>query len=157
MKEIQKELEVYADPEKKEVLPRFFKMGKGDYGEGDKFIGVVVPNIRLVAKRHKDEPMQVVRELLQSEWHECRMCALLILVERFKRADAEERKEIFDTYLSNTDRINNWDLVDLSAPNIVGTFLMDKPRDILYSLAQSSLLWNQRIAIVSTLTFIGHQ
>ncbi len=101
--------------------------------------------------------MQVVRELLQSEWHECRMCALLILVERFKRADAEESKEIFDTYLSNTDRINNWDLVDLSAPNIVGTFLMDKPRDILYSLAQSSLLWNQRIAIVSTLTFIGHQ
>ncbi len=154
MKEILKELEGYADPVKKEVLPRFFKTGKGEYGEGDKFIGVVVPNIRAVAKKHKYAPMETVIAMLHGEWHECRLCGLLILVERYRKADGEERCRIFETYLANTSQINNWDLVDLSAPNIVGGYLKDKPRDVLYSLAESELLWNKRIAIVSTLTFI---
>jgi len=151
---IQQELEAYIDPVKKEYLPRFFKTGKGQYGEGDKFLGVIVPNTRSVAKLHKDEPFEVLRALLQSEWHECRLCALLVLVERFKKSDEKGRKMIYDFYLSQTARINNWDLVDLSAPGIVGEYLKDKPREDLYRLADSSLLWNQRIAVVATYTLI---
>lgn len=151
---IQQELEAYIDPIKKEYLPRFFKTGKGQYGEGDKFLGVVVPNTRLVAKQHKDEPFEVMAALLQSEWHECRLCALLMLVERFKKCDENGKKSICEFYLTQTSRINNWDLVDLSAPGIVGEYLKDKPRDVLYRLAESPLLWDQRIAVVSTYTLI---
>ncbi|WP_455591773.1 DNA alkylation repair protein [Bacteroides sp.] len=153
-KEIQKELETYIDPVKREYLPNFFKTGKGQYGEGDKFLGVVVPNTRIVAKRHKDEPFEVMAQLMQSEWHECRLCALLMMVERFKKSGEKQRKEIYDFYLSQTARINNWDLVDLSAPYIVGEYLKDKSRDDLYRLAGSSLLWDQRIAVVATATLI---
>lgn len=152
--EIEREMREYIDPVKREYLPKFFKTGKGEYGEGDKFLGVVVPNTRLVAKRHKDAPFDVMAELLQSEWHECRLCALLMLVERFKKSDEKERKLIYDFYLSQTARINNWDLVDLSAPGIVGEYLKDKPRKELYRLADSGLLWEQRIAVVSTYTLI---
>lgn len=152
--EIQRELETYIDPVKREYLPRFFKTGKGQYGEGDKFLGVVVPHTRLVARKYKDEPFEVMAELLQSEWHECRLCALLMMVERFKKCDEIGRKEIYQFYLSQTERINNWDLVDLSAPYIVGEFLKDKSRDDLYRLAESSLLWEQRIAVVATVTLI---
>lgn len=152
--EIQKELETYIDPVKREYLPRFFKTGKGQYGEGDKFLGVVVPHTRLVGRKYKDEPFEVVAELLQSEWHECRLCALLMMVERFKKCDEIGRKEIYQFYLSQTERINNWDLVDLSAPYIVGEFLKDKSRGDLYRLAESSLLWEQRIAVVATATLI---
>lgn len=152
--EIQQELEAYIDPVKREYLPRFFKTGKGQYGEGDKFLGVVVPNTRQVAKRHKGEPFGVIADLLQSEWHECRLCALLMLVERFKKSDEKGKKDIYDFYLSQTSRINNWDLVDLSAPGIVGEYLKDKPRDDLYRLADSPLLWDCRIAVVSTYTLI---
>lgn len=152
--EIQKELETYIDPVKREYLPRFFKTGKGQYGEGDKFLGVVVPHTRLVARKYKDEPFEVMAELLQSEWHECRLCALLMMVERFKKCDETGRKEIYQFYLSQTERINNWDLVDLSAPYIVGEFLKDKSRGDLYRLADSSLLWEQRIAVVATVTLI---
>lgn len=154
IQEIQRELEAYIDPVKREYLPRFFKTGEGQYGEGDKFLGVVVPNTRLVAKRHRDEPFEVISELLQSEWHECRLCALLMLVERFKKSDEKERKMIYDLYLLETERINNWDLVDLSAPYIVGEYLKDKSRKELYELADSPLLWDQRIAVVSTITLI---
>lgn len=152
--EIEREMREYIDPVKREYLPKFFKTGKGEYGEGDKFLGVVVPNTRLVAKRHKDAPFDVMAELLQSGWHECRLCALLMLVERFKKSDEKERKLIYDFYLSQTARINNWDLVDLSAPGIVGEYLKDKPREELYRLADSGLLWEQRIAVVSTYTLI---
>lgn len=152
--EIQKELETYIDPVKREYLPRFFKTGKGQYGEGDKFLGVVVPHTRLVARKYKNEPFEVMAELLQSEWHECRLCALLMMVERFKKCDETGRKEIYQFYLSQTERINNWDLVDLSAPYIVGEYLKDKSRDDLYRLAESSLLWEQRIAVVATATLI---
>ena len=140
-----------SDEEKKIVLPRFFKTGKGQYGEGDKFLGVSVPNIREVAKGFKDVNFDVIKELIHSPWHEMRMCALLILVNNSKK---EVTKNTFDFYLSQSKHINNWDLVDLSAPQIVGQFLLDKDRDILYKLAESDLLWDNRIAIVSTLTFI---
>lgn len=153
-KQIRQELETYIDPVKKEYLPKFFKTGKGQYGEGDKFLGVVVPNTRLVAKKHKDVPFEVVKDLMYSEYHECRLCGLLMLVERFKKSDEQQRKEIYDFYLSTTERINNWDLVDLSAPYIVGEYLKDKSREDLYRLADSDLLWEQRIAVVATVTLI---
>lgn len=140
-----------SNEEKKIVLPRFFKTGKGQYGEGDQFLGVTVPNIRDVAKEYNDISFDAIKELINSPWHEMRMCALLILVNNSKKIVT---KETFDFYFSHTKHINNWDLVDLSAPQIVGKYLLNKDRDILYKLAESDLLWDNRIAIVSTLTFI---
>lgn len=151
---IRQELETYVDPVKREYLPRFFKTGKGQYGEGDRFLGIVVPNVRRVARQYRDAPLQVADELLQSPWHECRLCGLLMLVERFKKSDGAARRAIYDFYLAHTVGINNWDLVDLSAPYIVGEYLKDKPREDLYRLAGSSLLWEQRIAVVATHAFI---
>jgi len=148
-------LRQHMDAEKAIVLPRFFKTGEGEYGEGDKFLGITVPHIRLVAKQYGHAPLEVVNRLLDSEWHECRMCALLMLVMQYKKATEEDKQAIFDLYLSRTERINNWDLVDLSAPGIVGEHLYPcTDRSILFRLAESPLLWNRRIAMVSTLTFI---
>ncbi len=151
---IREELEALSTPEKKEFLPYFFKTGKGQYGEGDKFLGVVVPDSRKIAKKYKDIPFQEVKNLLNSQYHECRLCALLILVERFKKADEQNRKAIYEFYLSHTHRINNWDLVDLSSQYIVGEYLLDKDRSVLYRLADSELLWDQRIAVLATFPFI---
>ena len=148
-------LRQHIDAEKAIVLPRFFKTGEGEYGEGDKFLGITVPHIRLVAKQYGHAPLEVVNRLLDSEWHECRMCALLILVMQYKKATEEDKQAIFNLYLSRTERINNWDLVDLSAPGIVGEHLYPcTDRSILFRLAESPLLWDRRIAMVSTLTFI---
>ena len=153
-KTITSELQALTNAEKREIFPRFFKAGKGEYGEGDRFLGVTVPNIRAIAKLHKDISIEEIRELIQSEWHEVRLCALSIMVEKSKKKDEALRKELFNLYLSQTKRINNWDLVDLSCRFIIGEYLLDKSRDILYQLAQSSLLWDNRIAIVSTYAFI---
>ena len=148
---ITRALREQSDDEKKKVLPRFFKTGKGEYGEGDKFMGVTVPLTRSVAKKFKDCSMDVVENLLESEWHECRLCALLILREKFRHSDTETTK----FYLDHSKGINNWDLVDLSAPYILGEYLVKKEdRSILYSLAASDSMWEQRIAIVSTLMLI---
>ena len=158
MKQITKiitsELQALSNAEKLEIFPKFFKAGKGEYGEGDRFLGVTVPNIRAIAKQYKNISLNEIRELMQSEWHEVRLCALLIMVEKSKKNDEALRKELFNLYLSQTNRINNWDLVDLSCRFIVGEYLLDKSRDILYQLAQSPLLWDNRIAIVSTYAFI---
>ena len=151
---ITSKLQALSDDEKREIFPKFFKAGKGEYGEGDRFLGVTVPNIRAIAKLHKDISLDEIRDLMQSEWHEVRLCALLIMVEKSKKKDEALRQQLFDLYLSQTDRINNWDLVDLSCRFIVGEYLLDKSRDILYQLAQSPLLWDNRIAIVSTYAFI---
>lgn len=164
---IYSELVSLRDEEKARVFPRFFKTGKGEYGEGDKFIGVTVPNIRAVAKKHADSALESIEPVLCSEWHEMRMCALLILVEKAKSTrkakwlklhslqEAENRrKEIYDFYLNHTERINNWDLVDLTAPTIVGEYLLDKDRSVIYELANSPCLWEQRISIISTLALI---
>ena len=153
-KTITNKLQALSDAEKREIFPKFFKAGKGEYGEGDRFLGVTVPNIRAIAKLHKDISIEEIRELIQSEWHEVRLCALIIMVEKSKKKDEALRKELFNLYLSQTERINNWDLVDLSCRFIIGEYLLDKSRDILYQLAQSSLLWDNRIAIVSTYAFI---
>lgn len=154
---IENELRQLATDEKRIVLQRFFKTAPGQYGEGDKFLGVTVPLTRIVAKKHLAMPLNEIIELLQSEWHEVRLCALLMMCERFKKGDSATRKDIFNYYIENTGRINNWDLVDLSAPTIVGGYLMDKPRDLLYRMAESELLWDNRIAIVATLAFIKHK
>lgn len=153
-KTITSELQALSNAEKREIFPRFFKAGKGEYGEGDRFLGVTVPNIRAIAKLHKDVSIEEIRKLIQSEWHEVRLCALIIMVEKSKKKDEALRKELFNLYLSQTERINNWDLVDLSCRFIIGEYLLDKSRDILYQLAQSPLLWDNRIAIVSTYAFI---
>lgn len=153
-KTITNELQALSDAEKREIFPKFFKAGKGEYGEGDRFLGVTVPNIRAIAKLHKDISIEEIRELIQSEWHEVRLCALIIMVEKSKKKDEALRKELFNLYLSQTKRINNWNLVDLSCRFIIGEYLLDKSRDILYQLAQSPLLWDNRIAIVSTYAFI---
>lgn len=153
-KTITNELQALSDAEKREIFPKFFKAGKGEYGEGDRFLGVTVPNIRAIAKLHKDVSIEEIRELIQSEWHEVRLCALIIMVEKSKKKNEALRKELFNLYLSQTKRINNWDLVDLSCRFIIGEYLLDKSRDNLYQLAQSPLLWDNRIAIVSTYAFI---
>lgn len=150
--QITTELRSFSDDGKKVVLPKFFKTGKGEYGEGDKFMGVVVPSVRKVARKFRNASLDVVEGLLESEWHECRLCALLILRERF----AKSPDEIVHFYLSHTKGINNWDLVDLSAPYILGSYLLDRPsdRNILYELAESDVMWERRIAVVSTLMLI---
>lgn len=144
-----------SDEEKREFLPYFFKTGKGQYGEGDKFMGVVVPKVRKIALEYKDITFEEIRELLQDEYHEVRLCALLILVQRFKKAKEEkERTSIYNYYLDNTKYINNWDLVDLSCKYIVGEYLVGKSYQDLINLAKSGMLWEERIAIVSTAAFI---
>lgn len=150
------ELQLLSTDEKRNILPRFFKTGKGEYGEGDKFLGVSVPDVRKVAKNHKNATINELTEMMQSEWHEVRLCSLLIMVEQFKKTDDEGRKRIVDFYLTVTNRINNWDLVDLSCPAIIGEYLLNRSHDLLYRLAESSLLWENRIAIVSTIIFIRH-
>ena len=147
------ELDAVHSEEKRVVLPRFFKCGAGEYGEGDRFLGVVVPDVRAVAKKNMFASLPEVEGLLESQWHEVRLCGLLILVGKCRKSVP---KEILDFYLAHTDRINNWDLVDLSAPAIVGMRMRQNPqeRGLLYSLAESGLLWKQRIAMVSTLTLI---
>lgn len=153
MNRIKKELQKRRNKELAKRLSSFFKTGKGQYGEGDIFWGIKVPVQREVSKMFKEVSLKEIQELLDDEIHECRLTGLLILVYKYKKA--ENKKEIFDFYLKNTKRINNWDLVDLTAPNIVGDFLLDKKnRKVLYSLAKSKNLWERRIAVLSTFTFL---
>lgn len=143
-----------ADPETAEHSQRFFKTGPGEYAEGDQFLGIRVPNIRKKARKFKDLSLNETEKLLQSEYHEERLCALIILVEKSKKTTPAELQKLFELYLNNTTHINNWDLVDTSAEHIVGAYLTDKDRQVLYRLAQSDSLWERRIAIMSTFHFI---
>ncbi|HOO94177.1 MAG TPA: DNA alkylation repair protein [Proteiniphilum sp.] len=153
--EIKNALLALGSPERATHSSYFFKTGKGQYGEGDRFIGCKVPETRKVASLYRATPQRELEKLLADPLHECRLCALVILVSQFRKADDATRREIVDFYLSHTDRINNWDLVDLSCYHIVGEWLKDKEdRSLLYRLAESELLWDQRIAMVSTLAFI---
>lgn len=151
---IKSQLRSLADPEKAQILQRFFKTGPGQYGEGDRFLGIQVPNLRRVAKAHVGLPPDKVAELLKSPIHEERMTALLIWAYQFDRVDAAGRSEIYRLYMAHTAWINNWDLVDVTAPQIVGDYLMDKDKAPLYTLAGSDNLWERRIAMVATLAFI---
>ena len=154
LKKIKEELKKYSNKEKAKILQGFFKTGKGQYGEGDVFIGVTVPQSRTVAKKYTNLSFEDTNELLRSEIHEERLVALLILVERFKEGNNEEKENIVDFYLKNTNKVNNWDLVDLSADKIIGEYLFDKNTNILRKLAKSKNLWERRIAIVATFHFI---
>ncbi len=151
---IKNDLRLYASTDKAKILMRFFKTGVGQYGEGDKFLGVVVPDIRIVVKQYRDTSIDTMVGLLHSPFHEERMTGLLLMVHRFTHAGEAERKQIYTLYLSNTKYINNWDLVDLTAPHIVGGYLYGKDLSILVALAQSKSLWERRIAIIATFHFI---
>ena len=133
---------------------RFFKTGRGEYGQGDVFLGIRVPVLRKAVKQFKETPLSEIRKLLRSEYHEVRLLALLLLVHQFEKADEARREKIVSIYLKCIRYINHWDLVDSSAPYIVGVWLLDKDRSVLYDLAQSKSIWKRRIAIISTFCFI---
>jgi 3-methyladenine DNA glycosylase AlkD len=154
--DVRKELKSMADLDKAAILQRFFKTGPGQYSEGDIFIGVMVPQSRQVAKKFSQLPLGEVRTLLYSHTHEERLVALLILAWRYNSAsNSREKEEIAKFYLDHIKQVNNWDLVDLSAPNILGAHLVDsRDRRLLYRLAGSENVWERRIAIVATHHFI---
>ena len=158
--QIKRELTLVASKEKAEVLRRFFKTGKGEYGEGDIFIGVTVPQNREIALAHAPySNFSIISDLLDSPIHEHRLCGVLILVEQYQLAknEPEQKKRIVDFYIANAHKTNNWDLVDLSAPKILGEWLLENPSaELLDQLSHSDNMWVQRIAIVSTLTLIRH-
>ncbi|MEO0538308.1 MAG: DNA alkylation repair protein [Cyanobacteria bacterium P01_A01_bin.123] len=143
-----------ADPSIAEHSQRFFKTGKGEYSEGDQFLGIRVPFLRTQAKKYKNTPLEEIQPLLRSAFHEVRLFALLLLVQKFAKADEGERVKICQLYLSNISFVNNWDLVDSSAHQILGAYLEDKDRHPLYELSKSDNLWARRIAIMSTFHFI---
>jgi 3-methyladenine DNA glycosylase AlkD len=149
-------LKSLASPELATSAAKFFKTGPGQYGEGDIFLGIKVPVLRKLASEFGELPLVEVKRLLHSPLHEQRLLALLILVFRADRADEAGRKAIFELYLANTKYVNNWDLVDSSAPSIVGGYLFDKSRKPLVALAKSENLWQRRITIVATQHFIRH-
>lgn len=152
--DLKKELKRAANPEYAKILQKFFKTAKGEYGEGDIFFGIKTPIQRKIIRNYQDILLDDLRKLLGDKIHDFRSAALLILTSQFKKGGERKRNEIFDLYLKSTRHINSWDLVDTSAPHIVGNFLIDKPRNILYELAKSKNLWEKRIAIVSTFAFI---
>lgn len=143
-----------ADPRRAKLHRRFFKTGAGEYGAGDRFLGIAVPSLRTLAKQYCDLPLRDVDSLLHSRWHEQRLLALLLWVDRYRRGDAAERQRIHRKYLRSVRYINNWDLVDVSAEQIVGGFLADKDKRILLRLARSANLWERRIAVLATFHFI---
>jgi len=165
--ELKKEIKELAAKKRATLLARYFKARPGGYAEGDIFAGLTVPASRTVAKKNKNLSFSEIEALLKSKIHEERLIALLILVDKFKKSDDKEKKKIFNFYLANTKHINNWDLVDLSSGKIVGEYLLEKPHctttlqglafegaELLYSLAKSANLWERRIAIISTSSFI---
>lgn len=148
------QIDALGDPEQAKILQRFFKTGPGEYGEGDVFVGVKIPPQRAVAREHHDLSLDELDKLLASEVHEHRSTALIILTNRAKRADLEEGRRLYDFYLARTDRINNWDLVDVSCRDVVGGYLhRTHDPEPLGLLATSDLIWDRRIAMVSTWTF----
>lgn len=152
--DLKNEITQLTDKERGAFLQRFFKTGKGDYAEGDIFAGLSVPQSRLLAKKYKDLSLADVKKLLTSPIHEERLIALFILVIQFANGTEEEKKVIYELYLSHTAYINNWDLVDSSADKIVGEYLLDKEMRILKKLAKSNSLWERRIAIIATYAYI---
>lgn len=152
--DVRMKLRSLGSPERAEMSKRYFKTGPGQYGEGDIFYGSSAAELRGLAKQYQALAEAQLLKLLRSPFHEERAVALLILVRRFAKADAAERKHIYDLYLAHTAFINNWDLVDVSAPHVVGAYLFDKSRKPLYRLARSRSLWERRISIVATAYFI---
>ena len=154
IKKVRQEIRNHSNKELAVFLQRFFKTGPGEYGEGDKFAGIKVPVSRKIAINNYNLTLEEVKQLLLSKLHEERLIALLILVHQYKKSDEAQREKIFKFYIRNAKYINNWDLVDLSAPQIVGAFIVDKEKDILFKFANSNNLWQKRIAVLSTFSFI---
>lgn len=155
LNEIMNDLKKLKNTEKSKILSRFFKTGKGEYGEGDKFLGIMISPLRqLSEKYYKKVTLKDIQRLLNGKYHEERSLALSILKRKYKKENDNGKKEIVFFYLKNTKNINNWDLVDISAPDIIGDYLFDKDRGILYNLARSENLWERRIAILATFHFI---
>jgi 3-methyladenine DNA glycosylase AlkD len=151
---IERRLRAKGEPERRVAVQRFFKTGPGEYGEGDHFLGIRVPVLRKLAAEFRDTELGEVDRLLASKWHEVRLLALLILIRKYRKADAATRSAIFALYVARRDRINNWDLVDVSAEHIVGAHLLDEDRALLTQLARSKSVWDRRIAILSTFHYI---
>jgi len=149
---ILKEIISNKNNDKIKILSKFFKTGKGEYGEGDIFLGITVPISRKIAKKYSNLSFDIIEKLLKNKYHEVRLIALLILVDKYKNNN--NQKQIVDFYLKNTKYINNWDLVDLSAHYIVGNYLIDKDSKILEKLAKSKNLWERRISVIATFAFI---
>ncbi|HNV96943.1 MAG TPA: DNA alkylation repair protein [bacterium] len=157
-KDVVSELKFLEDKNQAKNLQRFFKTGPGQYGEGDIFLGIKVPILRQIVKKYFNISLKDAEKLLQSKIHEQRLVALLILVKKYETSKTEkEKKNIFDVYVKNKKYINNWDLVDLSAPNIVGTYLLNKDRKILYEFANSDHLWTKRISMLACFIFIKNK
>ena len=154
LSDLKKELKRHGSKGKAKTLRGFFKTGPGEYGEGDVFVGVTVPQIRVVVRKYKAISLKNAVRLLQSRIHEERLTSLLILVLKYSQSDDLQREKIYDLYLKHSRYINNWDLVDLTAAHIVGAFLSNKGKQPLYALAQSQSLWERRISIVSTFYYI---
>jgi len=151
------ELQKHIDLEKQRIFPRFFKTAKGEYGQGDKFWGITVPNIRNIAKRYfTDITLNEIKELINHEIHEVRLTGYIIMTYKYEKGSKQEKETIVNFYLSNLSGVNNWDIVDLTCSKILGDYLVDNPekRYILYKLVNSKNLWEQRISIVSTYSFI---
>ena len=154
LESLKKDLENLKDLKKAKILQRFFKTGKGEYGEGDIFLGIPVPKQRKIAKKYSNITLSNIQSLFGSKIHEYRLVGLLVLIFKYKESSVKDKEKIFNFYLKNIKQVNNWDLVDLSAPNIIGDYLLDKDRKILYKLAKSKNLWEKRISIISTYRFI---
>jgi len=154
--DLKKDLRSSQRPGKAKILMRFFKTGKGEYGEGDEFLGLMTDETRSVAKKYFDLPLADISKLLASKLHEERVVAVMILAKRLNKADLSGKKEIYDFYFENISGINNWDLVDSSAPIIVGgyLYLSGETREVLYKLVKSNNLWKKRIAMMATFYFI---
>ncbi|MBM3283575.1 DNA alkylation repair protein [Candidatus Gottesmanbacteria bacterium] len=150
--DLQKELRSLSDQKRARSLAWFFKTGKGDYGEGDKFIGITMPDIHKIARRYQSLGIPDLEKLVSSDIHEERMTALIIMTLKYPK----EKEKFYKLYLKNRKYINNWDLVDVTCGRIVGDYLLDQSRDILYKFARSRNLWEKRIAIISTAMFIRH-
>jgi 3-methyladenine DNA glycosylase AlkD len=156
LNQLKKDLQKLGNPKLAKILSRFFKTGKGEYGYGDVFLGIKVPEQRKVAKRYPDLSLSEIQKLLSSKIHEYRLTSLFLLIDKYKKSDENGRRKIVDFYLKNTKNINNWDLIDLSAGKILGSYLLKEDKLILYKLAKSNNLWERRIAIMSTFEFIRH-
>ncbi len=154
LRQLKADLRSLANPENAKILASFFKIGKGQYGEGDIFFGINVPQLRRIAKRYASLSLKDIRHLLCSNIHEHRLVALLVLVDRYQKTDKQGKETLAAFYLDNSTRINNWDLVDLSAPYILGDHLYDNDAAVLHRLAASENLWERRISIVATFAFI---
>ncbi len=155
IEELQKETKKLGDKERAIHSQRFFKTGKGEYGEGDVFYGLTNPTCHLLANKYKELPIEEIQELIKSKIHEERLIALLILVYQYQRSDQKTKEKIYKLYLKYTKYINNWDLVDLSAHKIIGNYLLNKNIYILETLANSKNLWEKRISMISTFAFIS--